>query len=259
MRKTRRRPDVYIRSLREDVRDDMTALDALLSKEMKGLPRVMWEDAMWGGTQQAIIGYGDYRSQRSDKIEVNWFVVGLTAQKKYLSVYVNAVEDGRYLAETFASELGDEDRQEQHHLQAPERCARAGSGQSRTHGTQAHGVGGVAHDVPAVPNASCAPRLSVGGVHVRHQDCGRQAKIGGGGGIRTHGALASTTVFETAPIGHSGTPPRPWRRGAYPTELRRSKEIGSARPFAGPCDSAPVPLSFCLPTSVRPQKPGTGR
>ena len=34
-----------------------------------------------------------------------------------------------------------------------------------------------------------------------------QKKIGGGGGIRTHGTIAGTTVFETAPIGRSGTPP----------------------------------------------------
>ncbi len=33
------------------------------------------------------------------------------------------------------------------------------------------------------------------------------AKTGGGGGIRTHGTLARTTVFETAPFDHSGTPP----------------------------------------------------
>ena len=32
-------------------------------------------------------------------------------------------------------------------------------------------------------------------------------KTGGGGGIRTHGTLSRTTVFETAPIGLSGTPP----------------------------------------------------
>ena len=30
---------------------------------------------------------------------------------------------------------------------------------------------------------------------------------GGGGGIRTHGTRKGTTVFETAPFGHSGTPP----------------------------------------------------
>ena len=30
---------------------------------------------------------------------------------------------------------------------------------------------------------------------------------GGGGGIRTHGGVAPTTVFETAPFDRSGTPP----------------------------------------------------
>src|SRR6266699_2055892 len=33
---------------------------------------------------------------------------------------------------------------------------------------------------------------------------------GGEGGIRTHGTLAGTTVFETAPIDHSGTSPLDW-------------------------------------------------
>ena len=31
---------------------------------------------------------------------------------------------------------------------------------------------------------------------------------GGEGGIRTHGTLAGSTVFETAPFDHSGTSPR---------------------------------------------------
>ena len=31
---------------------------------------------------------------------------------------------------------------------------------------------------------------------------------GGEGGIRTHGGRKPTTVFETAPIDHSGTSPR---------------------------------------------------
>jgi hypothetical protein len=37
--------------------------------------------------------------------------------------------------------------------------------------------------------------------------------LGGEGGIRTHGTLAGTTVFETAPIDHSGTSPREWGQG----------------------------------------------
>src|SRR5947208_2983323 len=31
--------------------------------------------------------------------------------------------------------------------------------------------------------------------------------VNGGGGIRTHGTLAGTTVFKTVPFNHSGTPP----------------------------------------------------
>ena len=33
-------------------------------------------------------------------------------------------------------------------------------------------------------------------------------EIGGESGIRTHGTLARTTVFETAPFDHSGTSPQ---------------------------------------------------
>ena len=37
---------------------------------------------------------------------------------------------------------------------------------------------------------------------------GRGVLCGGGGGIRTHGDASATTVFKTAPINRSGTPPR---------------------------------------------------
>ena len=40
--------------------------------------------------------------------------------------------------------------------------------------------------------------------------------IGGGSGIRTHGTLARTTVFETAPFDRSGIPPlRPFHDRGY--------------------------------------------
>jgi hypothetical protein len=35
----------------------------------------------------------------------------------------------------------------------------------------------------------------------------RKGDVGGEGGIRTHGRLSPTPVFETGPIGHSGTSP----------------------------------------------------
>src|SRR5919109_132550 len=35
----------------------------------------------------------------------------------------------------------------------------------------------------------------------------RLAKVGGGGGIRTHGTVPRTAVFKTAAFNHSATPP----------------------------------------------------
>ncbi len=60
----------------------------------------------WGGSEQRIIGYGNYSYTRTDKTEVEWFVIGLTRQKNYFSVYVNAVEDRQYLAELYGPRLG---------------------------------------------------------------------------------------------------------------------------------------------------------
>ena len=42
--------------------------------------------------------------------------------------------------------------------------------------------------------------------------CGLGFLNGGGGGIRTHGTLARSTVFKTAPINRSGTPPKQFVR-----------------------------------------------
>ena len=51
---------------------------------------------------------------------------------------------------------------------------------------------------------------------------------GGGGGIRNHGTLARTTVFETAPFDHSGTPPRSaarWAARPLSTPHRRPGQL----------------------------------
>ncbi len=106
MEKTDRDIDAFLESLPEDVRSDMTTLDAEISKVMDGLPRSLYEGKMWGGTDQEIIGYGVHRYTRSDKKEVVWFLVGLAQQKNYLSVYVNAVEDRQYLSEKYGKDLG---------------------------------------------------------------------------------------------------------------------------------------------------------
>ena len=89
--------------------DDMTTLDARIS-DVFGADRVLWRGIFWGGSEQAIIGYGDWTYRRPGKPDVNWFMVGLAQQKNAISVYIMAVEDGQYAvkkyADTFASGTG---------------------------------------------------------------------------------------------------------------------------------------------------------
>jgi len=86
--------------------DDLRALDRIISEELDGLERVLWEGAMWGGTEQRIIGYGGISQPRPRGASVEWFLVGLAEQQRHLSVYVNAAEDGEYLVKRRAGELG---------------------------------------------------------------------------------------------------------------------------------------------------------
>jgi hypothetical protein len=99
-------PDEFLASLPDGVREDMTALDRDIARVMDGRRRVLWEGRFWGGSDQRIIGYGDFRYTGRSRKSVDWFVVGLAAQKNYITVYVTAVEDGTYLAESHKDRLG---------------------------------------------------------------------------------------------------------------------------------------------------------
>ena len=46
----------------------------------------------------------DYENRSGEGVE--WFVVGLAAQKNYISMYVNAVKEGRYLLREYEEKLG---------------------------------------------------------------------------------------------------------------------------------------------------------
>jgi hypothetical protein len=106
MERTDTDPGEVIALAPEALRDDLATLDARIAEVMAGLPRAVWEGKFWGGTQQRIIGYGEYRYRGRSGAEGEWFVVGLAAQKAYLSLYVNAAEDGEYLIKRWASRLG---------------------------------------------------------------------------------------------------------------------------------------------------------
>ena len=106
MKRVESSPDDYIASQVPEIRGVLEKLHALIKKALPDQDCCLWEGVFWGGSQQQIIGYGNYSYQRSDKKHVEWFTIGLARQKNYFSIYVNAVEDQAYLAEIYRSRLG---------------------------------------------------------------------------------------------------------------------------------------------------------
>ena len=106
MERSKISPDEFLASLPDDVRDDMSTLDGVIAEAFAGDERVLWEGKFWGGTQQNIIGYGSYHYKGRSGAEGEWFVVGLAAQKNYLSLYVNATVEGQYVGKVYAPRLG---------------------------------------------------------------------------------------------------------------------------------------------------------
>lgn len=98
--------DERLASLSADARPAMQQLDGLIVAAMPGRSRVLWGGVFWGGSEQSIIGYGDLVQPRPRGESMRWFVVGLARQSSSFSVYVNAVEDGRYLLAQYAGRLG---------------------------------------------------------------------------------------------------------------------------------------------------------
>ena len=73
---------------------------------MSGHDKTVWSGKFWGGSDQNIIGYGNYSYERSRGDAAEWFIVGLAPQKRYISVYVNAADDDGYLVEKYGDKLG---------------------------------------------------------------------------------------------------------------------------------------------------------
>lgn len=96
--------DAFLRGAERSA--ELVELDALIKAALPGIRRTLWRGKMWGGTDQAIVGYGLIRQPRPKGAGVEWFLVGMAAQKRHLSVYVNAAESGKYLVQLNADRLG---------------------------------------------------------------------------------------------------------------------------------------------------------
>ena len=96
--------DAFLRGAERSA--ELVELDALIRAALPGIRRTLWRGKMWGGTEQAIVGYGLIRQPRPKGAGVEWFLVGMAEQKRHLSVYVNAAESGKSLVQLNADRLG---------------------------------------------------------------------------------------------------------------------------------------------------------
>ena len=82
---------------------ELRQLDAIIRKYAPALT-----PALSDGIATPMLGYGAQPYQTTAMKEPGtWPVVALAVQKRYLSLYVSAVVDGEYVAERYASELGN--------------------------------------------------------------------------------------------------------------------------------------------------------
>jgi len=85
-----------------DREPDLRELDAFIREHAPDLTPVL-SDGMG-----KVLGYGEQPYQsKSMKQPMDWPVVALAAQKRHISLYLCALEDGQYVAEKHAAELGD--------------------------------------------------------------------------------------------------------------------------------------------------------
>lgn len=106
MKRTSTDVDDFLSGLEGDRGEDIRTLDAEIRARMDGHERHLYEGTFWGGSDQQIVGYGimDYTNKSGEDVE--WFIMGLAEQKNYISMYVNAVEDGEYLLRQYEKKLG---------------------------------------------------------------------------------------------------------------------------------------------------------
>ena len=87
----------YFAALPEERRKPMRSLHDLIRKAAPSLkPRFAYN----------MPGYGSFRYRNYRHEIIDWPVISLASQKNYISLYVCAVADGKYLAESHRKELG---------------------------------------------------------------------------------------------------------------------------------------------------------
>lgn len=85
----------------------MAALEEPRKSMIEQLHRLILETApdLDPHIRNGMLGYGHYHYKYASGREGDWFKVGLASNKNYISLYICAVVNGQYLAETYRSKL----------------------------------------------------------------------------------------------------------------------------------------------------------
>lgn len=87
----------YFENLPEERREPMDFLHNFIQKVAPSLkPHFAYN----------MLGYGNFKYKNYKKEIIDWPTVALASQKNYISLYVCAVQNGEYVAESHKNELG---------------------------------------------------------------------------------------------------------------------------------------------------------
>lgn len=106
MEKTDMTINEYLSSLAEKDRETLKKIRDIILSISPNISQSVWKGIFWGGSEQTILGFGEFNFTKSDKKEIEWFLIGIARQKNYYSLYVNAVKDNQYLIKSYADKLG---------------------------------------------------------------------------------------------------------------------------------------------------------
>ncbi|MCA9860676.1 MAG: DUF1801 domain-containing protein [Thermomicrobiales bacterium] len=87
--------DRYLAALSEPRRTRIEHLLDVIETAEPGLPRALWS---YG---DGVIGFGHYHYRYASGREGNFFMVGVASRKRYVSIYTNCADGGKYLTESF--------------------------------------------------------------------------------------------------------------------------------------------------------------
>ena len=87
----------YIDALSPERKDIILTVDKLIQKTVPSLKPYFTYN---------MLGYGAFKTKNYKKEIIEWPVIALASQKNYISLYVCAILNGKYLAEDYKDRLG---------------------------------------------------------------------------------------------------------------------------------------------------------